>query len=215
MNKIPNILWYCTDQQRFDTIRSMGNPNINTQNLDELVRNGVSFSQAYTQCPICTPSRATFLTGKYPSSHRANRNGNDYFPKNETLVTKILAEAGYNCGLIGKLHLSRAEERIEKRPDDGYSTFHWSHHPYPDWSEGHDYEKWLSEEKNVKIRELYDSLQSSHYGPGVPEKYHRTTWCSEMANKFIENALPQFYVAFIYSLYRNVFEAVLRRLDLR
>jgi len=181
----PNILWYCTDQQRFDTIRSLGNPYINTPNLDRLVENGVAFTNAYAQSPICTPSRATFLTGRYPATHHVHRNGNDYFPPNEVLVTKILADAGYDCGLVGKLHLSRAHRRIEIRPDDGYRVFHWSHHPYPDWPEGHDYAYWLKKEKGVDINELYGDLRGIFYGPGVPAEYHQTTWCSEMAIRFI------------------------------
>ena len=71
----PNILWYCTDQQRFDTIRALGNPYINTPHVDQLVMDGVAFTQAYTQSPICTPSRATFLTGRYQAAHQVYRNG--------------------------------------------------------------------------------------------------------------------------------------------
>jgi arylsulfatase len=181
----PNILWYCTDQQRFDTIGALGNPHINTPNLDRLVSRGVAFENAYTQSPICTPSRATFLTGRYPATHQVQRNGNDYFPAHEKLVTKLLAEAGYDCGLVGKLHLSRSKGRVEKRPDDGYRVFHWSHHPYPDWTEGHDYADWLKSEKGVDPEELYSKTQENFYGPGVPAEYHQTTWCSHMTIRFI------------------------------
>ncbi len=180
----PNILWYCTDQQRFDTIHALGNPEIHTPNLDILVENGVAFTQAYTQSPVCTPSRATFLTGRYPSTHHVQRNGNDYFPPSEKLVTKILAEGGYDCGLAGKLHLSRAKGRIEIRPDDGYREFYWSQHHRPDWPQGHAYADWLKNEKGIDPHELYSSLKKP-YGPGVPVEYHQTTWCSEMAIHFI------------------------------
>ena len=76
----PNILWICTDQQRYDTIHALGNEHIRTPNLDRLVAEGVAFTRAYTQSPICTPSRACFLTGRYPSTLHVNRNGNAYFP---------------------------------------------------------------------------------------------------------------------------------------
>jgi len=181
----PNILWYCTDQQRYDTIHSLGNPHIHTPNLDKLVENGVAFTRAYTQSPICTPSRATFLTGKYPASHHVHRNGADYFPNNEILVTKILAESGYDCGLVGKLHLARAQGRVEKRPDDGYRVFHWSHHPMPDWEEGHDYADWLRDEKKIDPEELWSPLRGKSCCAGVPEEYHQTTWCTEMTIRFI------------------------------
>ena len=138
-NQRPNILWYCTDQQRYDTIHALGNHYIHTPNLDRLVEEGVAFTKAYTQSPICTPSRATFLTGRYPASHHVHRNGCEYFPDQEVLVTRLLAEAGYDCGLIGKLHLSRAEHALEKRPkNDGYRFYKWSLHPNPDYLEGHD-----------------------------------------------------------------------------
>ena len=75
MDKRPNILWLCTDQQRWDTIHALGNPYIDTPNLDKLCSQGVAFTNAYCQNPICTPSRASFLTGRYPSSINANING--------------------------------------------------------------------------------------------------------------------------------------------
>ena len=52
----PNVLLFCTDQQRFDTIRALGNPHIRTPNLDRLVGEGVAFTNAYCQTPICTPA---------------------------------------------------------------------------------------------------------------------------------------------------------------
>ena len=73
----PNILWFCTDQQRFDTIHALGNPHINTPNLDRLVEEGVAFTHAFCQSPICTPSRASFLTGRYPGNVRGCMNGNE------------------------------------------------------------------------------------------------------------------------------------------
>ena len=184
MNK-PNILWYCSDQQRYDTIHCLGNTQINTPNIDTLVSNGTAFTRAYTQSPICTPSRATFLTGRYPATHHVHRNGAEYFPPNEVLISKTFADLGYDCGLVGKLHLSRAKDRVELRPDDGYRMFEWSHHPRPDWSEGHDYARWLVEDKNVDPAELYRDHRQLAYGAGIPYEYHQTTWCTEKSMEFI------------------------------
>ena len=75
----PNILWICTDQQRYDTIRALGNEHINTPHIDRLVAEGTAFTHAFCQSPICTPSRASFLTGMYPSSGHGCCNGNDYW----------------------------------------------------------------------------------------------------------------------------------------
>ena len=106
----PNILWYCTDQQRFDTIGALGNPHIRTPNLDGLVREGVTFTHTYCQCTVCLPSRASFMTGRYPGTIHANHNAADHFPRGAetTLVTRLLAAGGYDCGLVGKLHLAGA-----------------------------------------------------------------------------------------------------------
>ena len=132
--KKPNILWICTDQQRYDTIHALGNQNIRTPNLDGLIDEGVGFLNAYSQSPLCTPSRASFLTGCYPSTLHVNRNGNDYFPEAaaDRLITRTLTDIGYDCGMSGKLHLSAAQGRVEIRPNDGYRFYKWSHHPKPE-----------------------------------------------------------------------------------
>ncbi|MEO1018694.1 MAG: sulfatase-like hydrolase/transferase [Pseudomonadota bacterium] len=181
----PNILWYCTDQQRFDTISRLGNPHIRTPRLDAFSERGMTFTRAYVQSPICTPSRASMLTGRYPASHHVHRNGNDRFPSEEKLVTKILAENGYDCGLVGKLHLSAAAGH-EERVDDGYRYYKWSHHPRPNLDpEHHAYHQWLEQEKGVSHEELYAPIKS-FCGPGVPAEYHQTTWITEMAIRFVE-----------------------------
>jgi len=179
----PNILWICTDQQRYDTIGALGNERIHTPNLDRLVESGVALRQAYVQSPVCTPSRACFLTGRYPRTTRCRQNG-QAIPPDERLITRILADAGYMCGLSGKLHLSScAKGRVEQRIDDGYSAFHWSHHPQPDWPEN-EYTRWLAASDQT-----WEGLQGGSITPyvahGVPAEYHQTTWCAQMAIDFI------------------------------
>lgn len=175
----PNILWICTDQQRFDTVGALGNPYIHTPNIDRLVRNGVAFRNAFCQSPICTPSRASFLTGRYPSSVHGCMNGNDHWDEAAPLVTTRLAGAGYDCGLAGKLHLAGAQGRIEPRPvDDGYRVFHWSHHPQDDWKQDHAYADWIHSQGQV-LAELYKHPEN------IPPSLHQTTWCADRAIDFI------------------------------
>ena len=90
MSDRPNILWYCTDQQRFDTIGALGNPRVRTPVVDDLVAKGVAFTHTYCQSPICTPSRSSFMSGLYPSRVHNTRNGNDTFPSWPPVITKLL-----------------------------------------------------------------------------------------------------------------------------
>ena len=175
----PNILWFCTDQQRFDTVGALGNPHVSTPTIDALVEEGTAFTHAYCQSPICTPSRASFLSGMYPSTVHVNGNGNERFPPGVKLVTRLLADAGYLCGNIGKLHLASAYQRLEPRADDGYTYFKYSHAPRDNWPEGHDYALWVRGKGHV-LGELTESLD------GVPEELHQTTWCATRAIEFIE-----------------------------
>lgn len=174
----PNILWICTDQQRFDTIGALGNAHVSTPNMDRLVAGGTAFRRAYCQSPICTPSRTSFLTGQYASAVHVNGNGNESFPDSPPLVTKLLADAGYDCGLIGKLHLASAFRRVEPRVDDGYRYWQYSHAPRDDWPEGHDYADWVREQGAVLGELTQDPA-------GVPTHLHQTTWCAEKTIEFI------------------------------
>ena len=175
----PNILRYCTDQQRFDTIGALGNPLVKTPTIDKLVEDGVAFERAYCQSPICTPSRASFLTGMYPSRVHNTRNGNDTFPDQPPLITKLIADSGYDCGLIGKFHLTSAGKRTEPRLDDGYSFWKYSHAPRDDWEEGHDYAEW-AKEQGADINALRETEER------VPAEVHQTTWATERAIEFID-----------------------------
>ena len=183
----PNILWVCTDQQRHDTIHGLNNPHIQTPNLDRLMAEGTTFSNAFSQSPVCTPSRAAFLTGRYPRTCRGRQNGQAVFPDDELLVTRLLADEGYDCGLAGKLHLAVCDPRVvqvEPRANDGYRVFHWSHHPTPDWEES-GYAQWLLK-AGKSWGELYRFPKGKLSGPGVPAEYHQTKWCADRAIDFMK-----------------------------
>ena len=180
LKRRPNILWICTDQQRWDTISSLGNECIRTPNIDRLANEGVAFLKAFCQSPICTPSRSSFLTGMYPSSVHGCSNGNDRWAEAAPLVTKTLADSGYRCGLVGKLHLAGCHGRIEPRPeDDGYSVFHWSHSHKDMWPEGHSYADWVKE-KGGTLGEMY---QEKGY---MDPELHQTKFCADKAIEFME-----------------------------
>ena len=179
----PNILWICTDQQRHDTIGALGNEYVHTPNIDRLLREGVAFTHAFCQSPICTPSRASFLTGMYPGSVHGCMNGNVRWAENAPLVTGLLADAGVDCGLSGKLHLAGAEDRVEPRPRaDGYRVFHWSHGSSTLWEPGqHAWADWLREQGHDQ-REFLQAPED------FPPRLHQTTWCADRAIEHIETA---------------------------
>jgi len=205
--KRPNILWYCSDQQRFDTIGALGNPHVHTPRLDALVAKGVAFTHAYCQSPICTPSRASFLTGVYPSALGVNGNGFEHFPAEHAhkLLPNRLAKAGYDCGLVGKLHLASSAAGQEPRVEDGYRYFQYSHDHKGPRDRGNDYAAWIERqgiapEKVLAERAVNDpksyrlgaKLKSfgGFYEPSadednIPPELHQTRWCTEMAIDFV------------------------------
>lgn len=182
----PNILWICTDQQRWDTLGCYGNRAVRTPHLDKLAKGGTLFESAYSQSPVCTPSRASMLTGRYPRTTNCRQNGQS-ISSAETLVTRILADAGYTCGLAGKLHISACHPSAapikEHRINDGYAEFHWSHHPDPDWPTN-EYIEWLRRRDVQFERKTY--CGSPYVECGMPADQHQTTWCTQKAIDFIE-----------------------------
>ena len=168
----PNILWICTDQQRYDTVGRLGNPYVSTPNIDNLVDEGVAFTHAFCQSPICTPSRASYMTVMYPSSVHVNGNGNGFFLDTFPLVTRSLVESGYDCGVIPNLRLASAHRRIDTCANGEYRYCQSSHTRRDDWTHGHDYANWLRQ-KGYILRQFTRDAE------GMPPEVHETTWCVE------------------------------------
>lgn len=179
---MPNVLWIIADQQRFDTIQGFNNDRIRTPNLRKFMDESVTLTHAFVQNPVCSPSRASFLTGRYPHTTGLRANG-QRIRENEQLVTRILANNGYTCGLSGKLHLSPCfGGRTENRIDDGYSVFSWSHDLSDQWPGKNMWRVWL-QEKNVQWPATPPSVHA--WGVPIDPKYTQTAWCSDMAIQFI------------------------------
>jgi len=178
-SKRPNILWICTDQQRWDTIGALGNSYVHTPNIDRIVSEGVAFDHAFCTSPVCTPSRAGFLTGMYPCAAKACKNGAESWAEQAPLVTKLFRDMGYVCGLSGKLHLSSAmnNDRETRPRDDGYSVFHYSHSPHQGGMKN-DYLVWL--EKHGYSYKALQKLDGQAHA-----RLHQTTWCTDRAIDFI------------------------------
>ena len=128
----PNILLVLTDQHRYDCVGAAGHPLIKTPSLDRLAQEGVRYSHAYTPIPVCTPARASLLTGTWPTRHGfiANADTEIHPPASLTLPTiyQTLHQAGYYIGHVGKWQVHRtmlpttfgADDYI---PESGYSAW--------------------------------------------------------------------------------------------
>ena len=179
---MPNVLWVCTDQQRFDTLQGLSNSLIRTPNLQRFMAESVTFTNAFVQTPICSPSRGSFLTGRYPHVTGLRANGQRIRPT-EQLVTKVLADNEYACGLVGKLHLSPCEGgRVEDRIDDGYQIFEWSHDISDSWPLHNQWYVWL-DRQGVKLPPF--PARARVWGMPIDPKYTQTAWCADVANRFM------------------------------
>ena len=100
----PNVLVVMADQWRFQAIAHHGDPNVQTPHIDRLCKEGVDFVNAVAEIPVCTPSRASFMTGQLPL-----RNGvfmNDVqLDTNALSIAEVFREAGYATACIGKWHV--------------------------------------------------------------------------------------------------------------
>ena len=102
MSQPPNILLITSDQQHWNTLGT-ANSRIRTPALDRLAREGTTFTRAYCPNPTCSPTRASLITGQYPSRHGCWAIG-VRLPEAVPTLGDILTRAGYATGLIGKAH---------------------------------------------------------------------------------------------------------------
>lgn len=109
-----NIIFYFSDQQRWDTCGCYGQPLDITPNLDRLAAEGVKFENAFSPQPVCGPCRALFQTGRYPTETGCFRN-NVMLPQGIKTLGNYIEEAGYETAYIGKWHLA-SDGELEKPP---------------------------------------------------------------------------------------------------
>lgn len=104
-----NILLIHSDQHRWDCLGHHHHPVLQTPHLNRLAEKGIDFTSAYCPIPLCTPARASLLTGTWPSRHRCITNSDT--EAHRPLVaglpiwSEILAGAGYRQGYVGKWHV--------------------------------------------------------------------------------------------------------------
>jgi len=114
----PNIVFVLLDDVRYDDL--IDHPFVRLPNLARLVREGASFERFFTSAPLCSPSRAVFMTGKYPHRNGIIDNG-ERAEQSHQLITfpRLLHEAGYRTGFFGKWHMGHDDDTA--RP--GFDTW--------------------------------------------------------------------------------------------
>ncbi|MCA9088633.1 MAG: sulfatase [Planctomycetaceae bacterium] len=113
-----NVIFILTDDHRYDAMGFMGHPFLETPHLDSLAANGVHLKNAFVTTSLCSPSRASILTGLYTHKHRVIDN-NRLVPDGTVFFPRYLQRAGYQTAFIGKWHMGGDTD--EPRP--GFD--HW------------------------------------------------------------------------------------------
>jgi len=206
INEKTNILFLTSDQQHWMAMGYL-NPEVKTPNLDRLVKRGTTFHRAYTVNPTCTPTRASWITGMYPSQHGAYSLGTKLMESVPT-VGDIFYKNGYQTTLVGKAHFQPLKSTEEYSSLESYPILHdldfWKnfHGPFYGFRHielarnhtdeshvGQHYALWM-EKKGHKDWRKYFQPEHKDFKPGeswnIPEEIHYNTWIAERTNALME-----------------------------
>ena len=207
MKKKPNILLITSDQHHW---MSMGynNPEIKTPNLDRLAESGMIFDRAYCPNPTCTPTRASIISGMYPSQHGGYTLGVK-MPEDVHTVGEDFHQNGYRSALIGKAHFQQLFDHpkyrsIESNPLQSQLDF-WREFNGPfygfdhvelarnhtnEFHAGQHYGIWMEEKGFANWRDCFRKLDGSgkeqHLKWDIPEEFHYDTWIAERTNAMLD-----------------------------
>lgn len=225
----PNILLITSDQQHYTTLGAI-NDRIQTPALDRLCNEGVRFTRAYCPNPTCTPTRATMITGMYPSQHGAWSLGTKLFEDVPT-VGDMLQKAGYYTALVGKAHwqplasepgMGSLEYQPLMRELDFWRAWHgpWYGFQHVEVARNHACEShagqhygiWMEEKGLPNWLDYFVAWpverddQTRRYGKRhweLPEEYHYTRWTGERTVAQIERSVAADQPFFIYSSFMD------------
>ena len=229
MAERPNILMITSDQQHFSTLGA-ANERIRTPQLDRLCEEGVRFTRAYCTNPTCTPTRASLITGMYPSQHGAWSLGTKLFEDVPT-VGDSLQEAGYATSLIGKAHFQPLAsepgmESLECQPLmrdlDFWRKFHGPWYGFQhvevgrmhacESHAGQHYGIWMEENGLPNWRDFFvdwpetperrKRLYSQRHWE-LPEQFHYTHWTGERTLAQVERAAADGRPFFCWSSFHD------------
>lgn len=182
----PNILLIMTDQQRWDSLGCYGQTAIRTPNLDRIAAEGVRFEACYTPNPICTPARASLMTGKHVLEHGVTKLY-DVLGEDEILFPERLRAAGYHTALFGKLHVSSGvHEQTQRHPHDGFDIYEYCIEASVGMDSPYNgYVRWLAARDPAFLEELRTRRRGLKH---IPAHLHFTRWAAERTIEFIESA---------------------------
>ncbi len=202
----PNIIVIMCDDLGYNDVGFNGSKDITTPNLDELANNGTILKSAYVTHPFCGPSRAGFITGRYPheigASYNLSDDGgvcNDGVPVSEIFMSKTLHDAGYYTTAVGKWHLGYNKEfhPNSRGFDDFFGFLGGGHKYYPEeYKEAY---KRLLANGNKKISVYLTPLE--HNGKDVDEKEYITDAFTREAIRDIKDAAIKKKPLFMYLAY--------------
>ena len=129
----PNIILVMADDLGYGDVGYMGNPIVHTPHLDQMASEGIQFTRFYAASPVCSPTRASCLTGRHPYRSGIPWAGRHALPNTETTLASVLRSEGYATGLFGKWHIGGLSRLIDQ------SHFPDGPTPYsPPWEHGFD-----------------------------------------------------------------------------
>lgn len=117
----PNVVVVICDDLRWDALSCAGHPHLKTPNIDQIAKEGLYFDNMFCTTSLCSPSRASILSGMYAHAHGVTNNFTEY-PEGLASFPRQLQKAGYKSAYIGKWHMG--EENDDPRPGFDYFVTH-------------------------------------------------------------------------------------------
>jgi arylsulfatase A-like enzyme len=181
----PNVLLVIADQWSGSRLGCAGHPTVQTPTLDQLARNGVRFTRAYSECPICIPARRTLMTGTTTRTH-----GDRVFRKSAPMpdvptLAGTFRDAGYQAYCVGKLHVFPERDRI------GYDDVLLSEEGRPHLAID-DYSLYLADHGHVGAAFTHGLPNNNylHRPWHLPEHCHVTNWATQAMCRTIKRRDP-------------------------